>query len=69
MVSIDIQDAAHHLAGFGDPEPETTAYDRSVGWGRENAALLELEKTSRLVTVGLYRYIRHPLYSSLLFLD
>jgi protein-S-isoprenylcysteine O-methyltransferase Ste14 len=36
--------------------------------GRNDAALLELEKTSRLVTVGLYRYIRHPLYSSLLFL-
>jgi len=35
---------------------------------RNDAALLELEKTSRLVTVGLYRYIRHPLYSSLLFL-
>ena len=36
--------------------------------GRKDASLLELEKTSRLVTVGLYRYIRHPLYSSLLFL-
>jgi protein-S-isoprenylcysteine O-methyltransferase Ste14 len=41
--------------------------------GRQDAArrdptLLGLEKTGRLVTVGLYRYIRHPLYSSLLFL-
>jgi len=27
-----------------------------------------MEKTSKLVTVGLYRYIRHPMYSSLLFL-
>jgi len=27
-----------------------------------------IEDTTRLVTVGLYRYIRHPLYSSLLFL-
>ena len=35
---------------------------------REDAALLGMEKTSRLVTVGLYRYIRHPLYSSLFFL-
>ena len=35
---------------------------------RDDAPLLEMEKTSRLVTVGLYRYIRHPLYSSLLFL-
>ena len=36
--------------------------------GRNDASLLALEKTSKLVTVGLYRYIRHPLYSSLLFL-
>jgi protein-S-isoprenylcysteine O-methyltransferase Ste14 len=30
--------------------------------------LLAFEKTSSLVTSGIYRYIRHPLYSSLLFL-
>jgi len=30
--------------------------------------LLAFEKTSSLVTVGIYKYIRHPLYSSLLFL-
>ncbi|HEU0296319.1 MAG TPA: isoprenylcysteine carboxylmethyltransferase family protein [Anaerolineales bacterium] len=36
--------------------------------GRKDASLLALEKTSKLVRVGLYRYIRHPLYSSLLFL-
>jgi protein-S-isoprenylcysteine O-methyltransferase Ste14 len=35
---------------------------------RKDPALLSLEKTSHLVTTGLYRYIRHPLYSSLLFL-
>jgi protein-S-isoprenylcysteine O-methyltransferase Ste14 len=35
---------------------------------RSDPALLGLEKTSRLVMVGLYRYIRHPMYSSLLFL-
>lgn len=35
---------------------------------RSDPALLGMEKTSQLVTVGLYRYIRHPLYSSLLFL-
>jgi protein-S-isoprenylcysteine O-methyltransferase Ste14 len=34
---------------------------------RNEQTLLEMEKTSQLVTVGLYRYIRHPLYSSLLF--
>jgi len=35
---------------------------------RPDAGLLEFEKTSNLVTVGAYKYIRHPLYSSLLFL-
>jgi protein-S-isoprenylcysteine O-methyltransferase Ste14 len=30
--------------------------------------LLAFEKTSSLVTSGIYRYVRHPLYSSLLFL-
>jgi len=35
---------------------------------RRDPALLGMEKTSRLVTVGLYRTIRHPMYSSLLFL-
>lgn len=35
---------------------------------RADEPLLGLEKTTTLVTVGVYRYIRHPLYSSLLFL-
>jgi len=35
---------------------------------RDDAPMIEFEKTTRLVTVGAYRYIRHPLYSSLLFL-
>ncbi|HSQ77018.1 MAG TPA: DUF1295 domain-containing protein [Bacteroidota bacterium] len=35
---------------------------------REDDTLLAFEKTSALVTSGLYRYIRHPLYGSLLFL-
>lgn len=35
---------------------------------RVDPSLLGLEKTSRLVTENLYQYIRHPLYSSLLFL-
>jgi protein-S-isoprenylcysteine O-methyltransferase Ste14 len=30
--------------------------------------MLDFEKTTSLVTTGAYRYIRHPLYSSLLFL-
>jgi len=35
---------------------------------RADPALLGLEKTAELVTTGVYRYIRHPLYSSLFFL-
>jgi len=35
---------------------------------REDEGLVGLEKTTRLVTVGAYKYIRHPLYSSLFFL-
>ena len=35
---------------------------------RSDAELLAFEKTSSLVTVGAYKYIRHPLYSSFLFL-
>ena len=36
---------------------------------RQEPSLLGLEKTSHLVTIGLYRSIRHPLYSSLMFLS
>jgi protein-S-isoprenylcysteine O-methyltransferase Ste14 len=35
---------------------------------REDASLIRVEKTTVLVTEGAYKYIRHPLYSSLLFL-
>ncbi|MCI0521048.1 MAG: isoprenylcysteine carboxylmethyltransferase family protein [Chloroflexi bacterium] len=35
---------------------------------RRDATLLGLEKTTTLVVTGVYRYIRHPLYASLLFL-
>jgi protein-S-isoprenylcysteine O-methyltransferase Ste14 len=35
---------------------------------RQEAPLLGFEKTTALVVEGAYRYIRHPLYSSLLFL-
>jgi protein-S-isoprenylcysteine O-methyltransferase Ste14 len=35
---------------------------------RDEASLLGIEKTTVLVTSGAYAYIRHPLYSSLLFL-
>ena len=35
---------------------------------RDDTTLVGFERTSTLVTVGAYRHIRHPLYSSLLFL-
>ncbi len=35
---------------------------------RREDSLMKFEKTSELVMVGAYRYIRHPLYGSLLFL-
>lgn len=35
---------------------------------RGDESLIAFEKTSRLVTQGLYGTIRHPMYSSLLFL-
>lgn len=35
---------------------------------RRDPALLGIEKTTELVTSGVYRYIRHPLYASLLLL-
>ena len=36
---------------------------------RNDTPLLVFEKTTVLVTHGIYRYIRHPMYSSLIFLD
>ena len=35
---------------------------------RRDPVLVGLEKTTELVMIGAYRYIRHPLYSSLLLL-
>ena len=35
---------------------------------RDDAELFAFEKTSTLVTAGIFRYIRHPLYTSLLLL-
>ena len=35
---------------------------------RTDEGLFRLEKTTQLVSTGLYRYIRHPLYTSLLLL-
>ena len=33
---------------------------------RDDQALYEFEKTTTLVTTGIYKYIRHPMYASLL---
>jgi protein-S-isoprenylcysteine O-methyltransferase Ste14 len=41
---------------------------RPVAQREAEPQLLAFEKTSALVTSGIYHYIRHPLYSSLLFL-
>lgn len=35
---------------------------------RQDKELYNFEKTDKLVTSGIFKYIRHPLYSSLLFL-
>jgi len=35
---------------------------------RDDAPMIGMEKTTVLVTEGIYHYIRHPLYSSLFFL-
>jgi len=36
--------------------------------GREDDSLIGIEKTTQLVTTGIYRFVRHPMYSSLLLL-
>lgn len=38
------------------------------GKNRNEKSLYKFEKTSELVDTGIFKYIRHPLYSSLLFL-
>jgi len=42
-----------------------TSQGRPVAQREAEPQLLAFEKTSTLVTSGIYRYIRHPLYSSL----
>ncbi len=34
----------------------------------DDSATIGIEKTTQLVSVGAYKYVRHPMYSSLLFL-
>jgi protein-S-isoprenylcysteine O-methyltransferase Ste14 len=40
----------------------------NINQERTDPSLVGIEKTTQLVTSGVYRYIRHPFYSSLLFL-
>jgi protein-S-isoprenylcysteine O-methyltransferase Ste14 len=48
----------HLLSAFGGTDPDQASDVPKIG----------IEKTTSLVTTGIYGYIRHPLYSSLLFL-
>jgi protein-S-isoprenylcysteine O-methyltransferase Ste14 len=50
--------AVHLLRMIGKPAAQR----------RGDEAAIAFEKTTRLVAVGAYKYIRHPMYSSLLFL-
>jgi protein-S-isoprenylcysteine O-methyltransferase Ste14 len=45
------------LKQIGTPDPQ-----------RDDVPMVAFEKTTTLVTTGVYGYIRHPLYSSLVFL-
>lgn len=45
------------------------ANDSNTNADRTDSALLGFEKTTQLVTHGLYRYIRHPMYGALLLLN
>jgi len=49
---------AHALRRHGHPDHRRT----------DDTSLIGIEKTTRLVTTGAFRHIRHPLYSSLLLL-
>ena len=50
--------AVHLLRHIGKPTEQRSEDEASIGF----------KKTTQLVVVGAYKYIRHPMYSSLLFL-
>ena len=52
------------LGSPGSPGPAGGA----AAAGREGEPLYAFERTSALVTTGVYRYVRHPMYASLLWL-
>jgi protein-S-isoprenylcysteine O-methyltransferase Ste14 len=43
-------------------------FGKPIAQRADDPSLLAFEKTTRLVTGGIYQYIRHPLYSSLFLL-
>ena len=47
---------------------QTFRHQGKIDPARSDPALVGIEKTTTLVTTGVYHYIRHPFYSSLLFL-
>src|SRR5574340_411518 len=53
---VPLISGVHALRGQGAPDKGK----------RPDAQLLGFERTTKLVTGGIYKYIRHPLYSSLL---
>lgn len=58
LVSLGVVIAGtYYLLSFGRPSPE-----------RGGEELFAFERTSSLVTHGIYRYIRHPMYAALLYL-
>jgi protein-S-isoprenylcysteine O-methyltransferase Ste14 len=50
--------AVHLLRMIGKPTEQRSDHETTIAF----------EKTTQLVSVGAYKYIRHPMYSSLLFL-
>ena len=45
-----------------------TSHGKPISKRAGDESLLSFEKTTQLVTTGIYKYIRHPLYSSLFLL-
>lgn len=56
--AILVVHAVHLLRMMGKPTAQRNDDEATIGF----------EKTTNLVVVGAYKYIRHPMYSSLLFL-
>lgn len=48
--------------------PTTSKTTSTKEQAQESTPLFEWENTNRLVTTGIFKYIRHPMYSSLFFL-